>query len=77
MADAVVRALDAIAAEHKVSGASGASVDRLLALGYAALELADRWKRQSTTGYDASALHASELLAVVSRELGSEEGSDA
>jgi hypothetical protein len=76
MADSdIYAALRAIRAELEVSGATYADESRLLKLAEGVTDLADRWRRQSTTGYDASAEHASALRTVLEESLlGEEDG---
>jgi hypothetical protein len=76
MADADIHAaLERIRSEFGAFGVSGADFSRLLKLAEGVTGLADRWRRQSTTGYDASAEHASALRTVLEESLlGEEDG---
>lgn len=70
MADSrIIAALRAIRSELEVSGATCADESRLLKFAEDAVDLADRWKRQSTTGRDASALFAGELQQILEEKL--------
>lgn len=75
MADSdIPAALRAIRSELEVSGATYADESRLLRLAEGAQDLVDRWNRQSTTDYDATAQCARELRRVLEENLLGEEG---
>jgi hypothetical protein len=70
MADSeITAALRAIRSELEVSGATYADESRLLRLAGDAVDLAEKWRRQSTTGRDASAIHADELRRALEARL--------
>lgn len=73
----VIAALRAIRSELEVSGATCADESRLLRFAEDAVDLADRWKRDSATPYAATAQCAEELQRVIEAALLSEEGNDA
>jgi hypothetical protein len=71
----IIAALRAIRAELEVSGATYADESRLLGLAGDAVDLAEKWSRQSTTGRDALAQCADELRRVIEARLLGEGGS--
>jgi hypothetical protein len=71
----ITAALRAIRSELEVSGATYADESRLLRLAGDAVDLAEKWRRQSTTGRDATAQCADELRTLLERKLLAGKGS--